>query len=255
MVGNNIEKMINAVIIEDELCFREMIQILLGDYFPDIKVVAQAESVDEAIQAIEEQKPDLVFLDIEIKGGNCFHVLQKLKNRDFKLIFITAYNEFAIQAIKFSAIDYILKPINEFEFKAGVEKALQEIDRNEKPSPLDNLLASRDGKRNKKLVLRTTQSIHVLNIDEIIRCEADNAYTTFFLDSGEKIMVSKGLCNYNELLLGNGFVSPHQSHLVNLNYIKKIDKRDGGFIILKDNTQIPISVRRKQDVLNILNKL
>src|SRR5665647_3125816 len=119
--------MIKAVIVDDEACFREMIQLLLEDYFPDIYVSAHAESVEEAVQAIEQQMPDLVFLDIEIKGGTSFHVLQKLKNRDFKLIFITAFNEFAIQAIKFSAIDYILKPINEFEFKAGVERALSLI--------------------------------------------------------------------------------------------------------------------------------
>ena len=247
--------MIKAVIVEDELCFREMIQILLEKYFHDINVVAHAESVDEAIQAIEEQNPNLVFLDIEIKGGTCFHVLQKLKNHGFKIIFVTAYNEFAIQAIKFSSFDYILKPINEFEFKAGVEKALQEIESNEKLSPFDNLSGNRNGKKNQKLVLRTTQSIHVLNIEEIIRCEADNAYTTFFLDSGEKIMVSKGICNYSELLLGNGFVSPHQSHLVNLNFIKKLDKSNGVVLILKNDTEIPISVRRKQAILDILNKL
>jgi len=247
--------MINAVIVEDELCFREMIMILLEKYFPDINIVAHAESVDEAIQAIEEQNPDLVFLDLEIKGGTCFHVLQKLKNRDFKLIIITAYNEFAILAIEFNATDYILKPINEFEFKAVVEKALQEIERNEKLGQLNNFTGNRNGKKNQKLVLRTTQSIHVLNIEEIIRCQADNSYTTFFLESGEKIMVSKGICNYSVLLLGNGFVSPHQSHLVNINFIKKLDKSNGGVLILKNDTEIPISVRRKQAILDTLNKL
>ena len=247
--------MIKAIIIDDESCFREMIQLLLEDYFPDIQIVAQAESVDDAVQAIEEHHPDLVFLDIELKGGTGFHVLQKLKNRSFKLIFITAYNDFAIQAIKFSAIDYILKPINEFEFKSGVERTLLEIERHEPPSPVENLFVNSQGNHDKKLVLRTSQNIHVVNISEIMHCEADNAYTTFFLNSGEKIMVSKGICKYIELLSCCGFVTPHQSHLVNLNFIKKIDKSDGGFLILKDNTQIPISVRRKQAVLDILNKL
>ena len=247
--------MIKAIIIDDESCFREMIQFLLEDYFPDVKVVAQAESVEGGVQVIEEHIPDLVFLDIELKGGTGFHVLQKLKNRKFKLIFVTAFNEFAIQAIKFSAIDYILKPINEFEFKSGVERAIQEIERNEPPVPVENLFNNNQGKQDKKLVLRTSQNIHVVNIGDITHCEADNAYTTFFLNSGEKIMVSKGICNYIELLSSCGFVTPHQSHLVNLNYVKKIDKSDGGFLILKDNTEIPSSVRRKQAVLDILNKL
>ncbi len=247
--------MIKAVIVDDEACFREMIEVLLKDYFPNIHVVAQTESVQQSVQAIEQHQPDLVFLDIEIRCGTGFHVLQQLKTRNFKLIFITAYNEFAIQAIKFSAIDYILKPINEFEFKAGVERAVQEIERNEKQSPLETLFINHQEKQNKKLVLRTMQDIHVVNIDEIIRCEADNAYTTFFLTSGEKILVSKGICNFIELLSCYGFVTPHQSHLVNLNYIKKLDKSDGGFLILKDNVEIPVSVRRKQPILELLNKL
>lgn len=247
--------MIKAIIVDDEVCFREMIELLLKDYFPNVHIVAQAESVPQAVQVIEAYNPDLVFLDIEIKCGTGFHVLQKLKTRDFKLIFITAFNDFAIQAIKFSAIDYILKPINEFEFKSGVERAVQEIERNDKLSPLETLFINHQEKQHKKLVLRTMQDIHVVNIDEIIRCEADNAYTTFFLTSGEKVLVSKGICNFTELLTGYGFVTPHQSHLVNLNYIKKLDKSDGGFLILKDNTEIPVSVRRKQAILGLLNKL
>lgn len=247
--------MIKAVIIDDEACFQEMIQILVDDYFPDVKVVASAQRVEDAINAIETHKPDLVFLDIEIVGGTGFHVLQKLKNRDFKLIFITAFNEFAIQAIKFSAIDYILKPINEFEFKAGVEKAIQEIEKQEKQSPFDQLFNNYQEKSEKKLVLRTAQDLHVVDVSDIIRCQADNVYTTFFLTSGEKIVVSKGLGEYVELLENYGFVRPHQSHLVNLNFIKKMDKSDGGFLILKDKTEIPVSARRKQQLIDILNKL
>ncbi len=247
--------MIKAVIVDDESCHREMIQMLLEDYFPDIKVMAQAESVEEAIQAIDEHKPDLVFLDIEIKGGTGFHVLQKLKNRDFILIFITAFNEFAIQAIKFSAIDYILKPINEFEFKAGVERAIQEIEKHESSGSLDLLLNNFRNNTDKKLVLRTAQDMHVVNINSVVRCMADNAYTTFYLDSGEKIMVSKGIGEYAELLASFGFVRPHQSHLVNLNYIKKLDKTDGGFLILKDKTEVPVSSRQKPSLIELLNKL
>lgn len=247
--------MIRAIIVDDEVCFREMIEFLLNDYFPDIKVVATASGVNDAVDAIENHQPDLVFLDIDIIGGTGFHVLQKVKNRDFKLIFITAFNDFAIQAIKFSAIDYILKPINEFEFKAGVEKAVLEIEKKEKISPLDNLFRNYQEKTDKKLVLRTTQDLHVVNVPEIIRCQADNVYTTFHLTSGEKILVSKGLGEFVELLEAYGFVRPHQSHLVNLQFIKKLDKSDGGFLILKDKTQIPVSARRKQQIIQILNRL
>lgn len=247
--------MIKAIIIDDESFHRETIQLLLADYFPDVQVVAQAEGVNEAVAVLELHRPDLVFLDIEIKGGTGFHVLQKLKKRDFRLIFITAFNEFAIQAIKFSAIDYILKPINEFEFKAGVERAIQEIEKQEAPAPIDNLFINYQDKTEKKLVLRTSQELHVVNVADVVRCEADNAYTTFFTASGEKIVVSKGLSEYAELLENFGFLRPHQSHLVNIRYIKKMDKSDGGFLILKNNAEIPISTRRKQAILDILNKL
>lgn len=247
--------MIKAVIVDDEACFREMIEVLLKDYFPNIQVVDRVESVQQAIQTIEEHQPDLVFLDIEIRSGTGFHVLQQLKTRNFKLIFITAYNEFAIQAIKFSAIDYILKPINEFEFKAGVERAVQEIERNEKPSPIDNLLHNNQKNHKKKLVLRTINDIYLVSIDEIIRCCADNSYTTFHLVSGEKIMVSKGIGEYADLLAGNGFFRSHQSHVVNLSYIQKIDKTDGGSIVLKDKSTIPISTRKMPHLMEELNRL
>jgi two-component system LytT family response regulator len=247
--------MINAIIVDDESCFREMIQFFLTDYFPEIKVIAQADNVEDAVRYISESKPELVFLDIEIKGGTGFHVLQKLKDRDFKLIFITAFNDFAIQAFKFSAIDYILKPINEFEFKAGVERAVLEIQKEVTYVPVDLLLNNSQQKADKKLVLRTAQEIHIVNVSEIVRCEADNVYTTFYINSGEKIIVSKGLTEYVDLLESYGFLRPHQSHLINLSFVKKLDKSDGGVIILKNNTIIPISSRRKQAIMDVLNKL
>ena len=247
--------MIKAVIVDDELCFREMIQYLIDDYFPNIRVVAQADNVEEAVCAIEENEPDLVFLDIEIKGGTGFHILQKLKRRDFKLIFITAFNDFAIQAIKFSAIDYILKPINEFEFKAGVERAITDIQKENSKVSVEMLLSNSQERTDKKLVLRTAHELHVVNINEIIRCEADNVYTTFYLESGEKITVSKGLTEYAALLESYHFLRPHQSHLINLNFVKKVDKSDGGVVVLKNNTIVPISMRRKQIIFDALSKL
>jgi two-component system LytT family response regulator len=247
--------MVRVVIIDDEKSSRETIKFLLTDYFPEVTVSAEAESVDDAVKIIEEQNPELVFLDIEIKGGTGLHVLQRLKKRDFKLIFITAFNDFAIKAIKFSAIDYILKPINEFEFKNGVERAIFEIGKINNSSQTDTLFANQESTKERKLVLRTSQEIHIVNISEIVHCVSDNAYTTFRLNTGEKIVVSKGIGEYADLLAGFGFLRPHQSHLVNINYIKKLDKSDGGFLILKDKTQIPVSSRQKQQLIDLLNKL
>ena len=247
--------MIKTIIVDDEITSRETIKYLIAEYFSHIEISAEAESVDEAVNAITLHKPDLVFMDIEIKGGTGIQVLKQLNNHDFKLIFITAFNDFAIKAIKFSAIDYILKPINEFEFKNGVERAILEIGKISNSSQTDTLFANQENTKERKLVLRTSQEIHIVNISEIVHCVSDNAYTTFRLNTGEKIVVSKGIGEYADLLAGFGFLRPHQSHLVNINYIKKLDKSDGGFLILKDKTQIPVSSRQKQQLIDLLSKL
>jgi len=247
--------MAKAIIIDDEKNLRELIRNMLSDFFPEIKIVAEADSVESGIETIETFKPDLIFLDIEIKNGTGFNILQNINYKDFKIIFVTAFNEFAIQAIKFSAIDYILKPINENEFIAAIQRALMEIEKPILKNQIENFFNNYQNLQNKKLVLRTSESMHIVKIDDIIRCEADNSYTTFFTSDGEKIIVSKGIKEYGELLSNFGFIRPHQSHLVNLNFVKRLDKSDGSFLILKNGKEIPVSTRRKQNLLHILNQL
>jgi two-component system LytT family response regulator len=207
------------------------------------------------VEIIKQKKPELVFLDIEIKGGEGFNILEKLSIKDFKVIFITAFNEFAIKAIKFSAIDYILKPVDEKEFTAAVKRALSEIEKPILQKQIENFFNNYNNMQNKKLVLRTSEDIHIVNINDIVRCEADNSYTTFFISDGEKIVISKGIKEYSELLEEYGFIRPHQSHLVNLNFVKRLDKSDGGFLIMKDGKEVPVSTRRKQNLLQILDRL
>jgi two-component system LytT family response regulator len=247
--------MIKAVIIDDETYLREMIRNMLADYFPEIEVAGEADSVGSGVEIIKQKKPELVFLDIEIKGGEGFNILEKLSIKDFKVIFITAFNEFAIKAIKFSAIDYILKPVDEKEFTAAVKRALSEIEKPILQKQIENFFNNYNNMQNKKLVLRTSEDIHIVNINDIVRCEADNSYTTFFISDGEKIVISKGIKEYSELLEEYGFIRPHQSHLVNLNFVKRLDKSDGGFLIMKDGKEVPVSTRRKQNLLQILDRL
>ena len=247
--------MVKAIIIDDEKNLRELTRSMLSDFFPEIVVVAEAAGVESGIEAIETNKPDLIFLDIEINGGTGFNILQNINYKNFKIIFITAFNKFAIQAIKFSAIDYILKPINENEFTDAVQRALAEIEKPVSQNQIENFFNNYQNLQNKKLVLRTAESMHIVNVDDIMRCEADNSYTTFFTTDGEKIIVSKGIKEYDELLSNYGFVRPHQSHIVNLNFVKRLDKSDGSFLILKGGKEIPVSTRRKQNLLHILNQL
>ena len=248
--------MLKTIIIDDNQNIRQTIKHLYSEYFPEISVVGEAESVSEGIKLIQTHKPQLITLDIELTDGTGFHILQKLKPFNFKVIFITAFNDFAIKAIKFSALDYILKPINEFEFKDSIERALKEIESSEIEMQINNFFDLYEKKtQSRKIVLRTSESLHLTDIREIIYCKSDNSYTTFFLENNKKIIVSKGIKNFDKLLSEYGFFRPHQSYLVNMQHVIKLDKTDGGFLILKNNTEIPVSSRRKAKLIQILEKI
>lgn len=248
--------MIRTVIIEDEADLREVNKRLLLENFVDIEIVGEADSVESGIELIKKENPHLVLLDIEIKGGTGFHILQKVKPYNFKVIFVTAFNEFALKAIKFSALDYILKPVNESEFCAAVEKALEYFDEEKMEVQVNNLFEHYEKQRgNKKIILRTSDAVFLVNLSDIKYCKSDNSYTIFHIKGKKNIMVSRSIKEYSELLEEYGFCRPHQSYLVNINYIEKLDKTDGGFIILDDKTEIPVSTRRKQAIMQILEKL
>jgi len=246
-----------VIIIDDESLVRKTLETILRDSFPNINIVGQAGSVVEAVSLIKEQSPDLILLDVDLTDGNGFDVLTQVKPINFKVIFITAHQEYAIKAIKFSAFDFILKPISQNELTYAVQRVIQEynlVDQNLKWNAFFNNL-NETHKKSKKIVLKTSESIHIVQIDEIIRCEADNNYSTFFLLTGEKIVVSKGLKEFEELLTDYGFFRVHQSHLINLDFVLRFDKKDGGYIILSDNSVVPVSQRKKQKLLDFFDAL
>jgi two-component system LytT family response regulator len=249
--------MIKAVIIDDEIAMQEMNSRLLADYFPEIELVGLADSIKSGVELITRQNPDLVLLDIELTDGTGFQLLQKLQPYNFKVVFITGFDSFAIKAIKFSAIDYILKPVNETEFQQAVQRAVELINKNENTQPQVEVLMNSFKKefKNRKLVLRTSESLHIINISDIYFCKSDNSYTTFYFEGNEKILVSKSLKDYEGLLADYGFFRPHQSFLVNLNHIKKVDKTDGGFIIMENKKEIPVSLRQMKNLVGLLEKL
>ncbi|MEX1014011.1 MAG: LytTR family DNA-binding domain-containing protein [Candidatus Paceibacterota bacterium] len=248
--------MIKAIIVEDEPELRDIISRLLQNNFRDIALMGETDSVDGGVELIQKEKPDLLLMDIEIKGGTGFNILQKVKPYDFKLVVITAFNQFAIKAIKFSAIDYILKPINEFEFVNAIQNALKMIDNNQMELQMANFFDLYEKQAQaKKIVLRTSESMHIIDIADIEYCKSDNSYTTFYLSGGEKILVSKSIKEYSELLENCNFFRPHQSFLININAVSRIDKADGGFVILKNGVEIPISSRKKQMINDLLNQL
>lgn len=251
--------MIKVVIIDDELSGREILTCLVKEHFPQLNIVGEADSVERGYECIKKHKPDLVFLDINLSDGTGFNLIQKFTTIDFKIIFVTAYNEYAIKAIKYNAIDYILKPIDLDEFVSGVQKAIDSFDeeKEEEASSTqeETQFAASAKKSEKKIVLKTSESIYLVDIKNILRCSSESSYTTFFLYSGEKIMVSKTLREFEEVLVKYGFLRVHQSHLVNLSYVVRFDKRDGGSVILGDKTKVPVSHRRKQKLLDYFDRL
>jgi len=249
--------MIKTVIIDDNAGIRSINKCLLAEYFPEVSVLGEADSVESAFLLIKEVQPDLVLLDIEIKGGTGFQLLQKLRPYSFMIVFITAFNDYALKAIKFHAIDYVLKPVNAVEFEQAIQSAIDLIKNKELFQEQSNLLLQDIQQPNaqKKIIIRTTEALHLLTIADILFAKSDNSYTTFYMIDGEEIMVAKGIAFYEELLSDSGFLRPHQSYLVNLQHIKKLDKSDGGFIILNSKHEIPVSNRRKKALIDLLEKV
>ena len=245
--------MIKAVIIEDEPVYAEMVQSLSGEFYPGIEIRGYAQTVETAALLLASAQPDIAFCDIELKDGTMFDVLKKMNSISFQIIFITAHNKFAIQAFKFSAIDYLLKPVEETEFRNAVDRAIERVNQKQLQHirlMLENMDRSNE---NRRIVLRTMDQIHIVNVKDIVRCRADNTYTTFYLVTGENILVSKGMIEYEDILCENGLFKIHQSHIINLQFLRKIDKSSEE-VILSDKTRLPLSQRRKQDLLQILNE-
>lgn len=249
--------MIRALIIDDESKARETIVHLIKLACKDVEIAGEADSVKTGVTAIRELKPDLVFLDIQLEDGSGFDILQQLPNISFQVIFITAFNEYAVKAFKYAAMDYLMKPINPKEFINAVERAVSSQDKDDFNTKFDAYLSHIKESRaeHKKIVLKTAESIHLLKVYDIVRCEADKGYTEFFLRDGKTILVSKGLKDYDDLLGDFGFIRTHQSHLINLDYIQSFEKTDGGYILMSDGSTVPVSSRKKEYVFKIFEKL
>jgi len=246
---------IRSIIIDDEPNNIENLVSLLNQHCPDIDIVATAMNADEGIAAINMHHPELIFLDIQMPGKSGFDMLKSFAGINFEIVFITAYDQYGIQAIKFSALDYLLKPININELKAAVEKARLKIVAKQKNSNIENLLQyiKAGNKEIPKIALPTLQEIMYVRIDDIIHCEASNNYTLFYLQNGERILVCKTLKEFSELLTPHNFIRTHQSHLVNQHFIKSLLKEDGGTLLLTDQAKIPISRQNREMVKARLN--
>lgn len=242
-----------AVIVDDESKARNTLRYLLEKHCPEIQVVAEAENVSMGVKTIEKEKPDVVFLDVQMPDGTGFDLLERMDTIDFKIIFASAYDKFAIQAFKFSALDYLQKPVEPEELKKACSRVKEGDKYSEISQKLEVLLSNRASFE--KIALPTFDGIEFVKIKEILRCESDNNYTNIVLVGGQEILVSRTLKEYDEMLTPFGFYRIHKSHLINVNYLKKYVKGEGGYVIMEDDSEIEVSRRRKEGFLSTLRNI
>lgn len=246
--------MIRAILVDDEISNTKNLKALLAKHCPHVEVVAIANTITEAANSIKYNKPNLVFLDIEMGSQTSFDLLKDLEAIDFQVIFVTAYNQYGIRAIKHAALDYLLKPIDIDELKQAVEKARIKVNAIAQNPQVEFLLQQLTSKQRlpRKIALAFQNEIRYLLISDIVRCEADDTYTVFHLLNKEKIISSKPLREYSEILTPHSFIRTHQSHLINPSYIQSWLKEDGGTLLLTNLEKIPVSKPNRERVRNTL---
>ncbi len=247
--------MLNAVIIDDIEDARKTLKKDLAAWCPEVAVIGEAGGVVEGARLLQKIQPDVVFLDIQMQDGSGFDLLDILKDISYRIIFTTASDAHAIRAFRFSAVDYLLKPIDPDELREAVKKLSDKPAGREKT--LDLLKSNMEGKDRKqeKLALHSLDKIHVVNISEILRCESSINYTNFHFTGGKQLLVTRTLKDFDDLLTGHGFYRVHHSHLINTKFIKEFVKTEGGYLVMNDGTSIPVSSRKRPEVLKMLENI
>ena len=244
--------MIKAIIIDDISDARHNLAEDIKRYCPGIEVIAEADGVATGLEVIKKHKPGLVFLDIQLEDGTGFNILEALGKHDFKVIFTTANDGYALKAIKYSALDYLLKPVDPEELVAAIQKM------EEQKSPgNESLRLLAENLRNlsmgpKRIALNSAERVQIVPVADIIRCESQRNYTLFFLVGNKQILVTKTLKEFDEMLAGNDFIRIHHSHLINMNFLREFVKTDGGHALMSDGSKVPVAVRKKDEFLKRL---
>lgn len=244
------------LIVDDEKSAREQCKQLLAQQLPEVMICGEAENVEAAYEAILIHQPDVVLLDIDLPDGDAFDLLKRFLQINFSIIFITAYERFALKAIKFSALDFLLKPFSSGEFAEAMRKASQAKKQDDLQKHFSALMQNIQTKTEPvKMVLRTSESIHVIVINDIIRLEADGSYTRFHLVNRSPILVSGNLKEYEAMLESHGFFRSHQSHLISVKHLVCFHKADGGALEMSDLSRVPVATRFREKVIRHLEKI
>ena len=245
----------NALIIDDMENSRATLAHDLKAYCPQVNVVGEADGVKSGLALIAAKKPDVIFLDIEMGDGTGFDLLNQIKEVDFQIIFTTALDSFGIKAIKFSALDYLLKPIDPDELVRAVQK-LEQVPKNDSAKETLTMLLENMkqniGPGNKRIAIHSIEKVHLVYVNDIIRCESQGAYTIFYLKNKEQILATKNLKEFEQLLEEHSFIRVHHSHLINFAYLKEYIKKDGGYAVMIDKSEVPVSFRKRNNLLGMI---
>ncbi len=240
------------VIVDDDVKSVESLQLLIKKYCPNYKVVGSAHNIEEGAREIIIHRPDIVFLDVEMPDGTGFDLLKMLKTRNFEVVFITAHNQYAINAIKHSALDYLLKPFETKDFLEAVDRINAEA--KNRSFNYDVLLDNLNHSVPKKLVISSSKGYEYLPVEKIVRLESERSYARIFLENGRVIMVSKCLNDYQNMLSTDIFFRVHNSHLINLNHVVMFVRTDGGYVEMSDKSQIPVARSKKDIFINTMQQ-
>jgi len=247
--------MIKAVIIDDELDAIKSIKLIIDKYCHDVQIIGEARSVIEGIKIIQNTKPDLVFLDIQMPQGDGFDLLESIPDKAFDVIFVTGYDQYAIKAIRHSAVDYLIKPVDIDEMINAVEKVKKNRGNSKADEGLlDSAINILKNALVGKIAITTLESTEYVKIEDIIRIQGEGSYSKIFIKDGRNIVVSKDLKEYEEQLQEDNFYRVHKSHLINISHVKSTSHRGGGIIILTDNSKIPVSRTKKDEFCNLLSR-
>ena len=243
--------MLTAIIIDDETSSRNALRQKLTNHCPDILIIGECENGEEGIKMLARQTPDIIFLDVEMPRMNGFTMLQQLTDKNFEVIFITAYDHYAIRAIKFSALDYLIKPVEVEDLKAAVEKLTQKRKQPAGNNRIELLLQNflDDKKAHQRIAISSMEGLQFLLTDDIIYLEANSNYTNFYLTGNRKITASKTLKDFEELLPPSVFIRIHHSYLINKNGVEKYIKGDGGQVVMKNGVTLDVARRKKDEFM------
>lgn len=245
--------MIRSVIVDDEPKNLKILSKLLGEFCPDVEVVGKADKRAQAIELIKNEKPDLVFLDIAMPGGDAFDLLDKLQPVEFEIIFVTAYDQYTLTAFKYSAVDYLMKPVNIEELQSAVARAIsrKQLKQNnlQQLGELLNNLNKQQASAFNKIALPSQDGLVFIDISEIVRCEASGTYTHIYKSDKKKLVVSRRLSEYEDLLPSAKFFRIHHSHIINLDHVVKYHRGRGGFVEMTDGAMLELATRRKEEFL------